>query len=370
MIKPVFTSARLALAAGLLLLSGREAHAACSFEKVAQLHVSVENNQILIPGVLQGKKVKFLFDTSSPASFIPAGAASRLRLPVSSFNQPAYLSVLNGYVDPKDYSYGEVTHFTLDGAEIKDTVFRVFGSLESANFGGPDTVALLGTDFWKGYEVDVDLPHTVITLFHAKECSGNLAYWTNSYNVVDLQRYGARTSFGIKLDGHDMSAVLDSGSPYSTLTDKAAATIGIKHDSGAVIAAQETEPGTQATDLPSLLRVSYGLGLDPIYPNIQSIGFPTMPEAAPVSAPWLARLNRLVIDQETISPVNLRVVKTPQTRSLEVGSLTLANDPVHYDVLLGVDFLMTHHVLIANSQNKLYFNYVGGAVFGTPSEQK
>ena len=34
------------------------------------------------------------------------------------------------------------------------------------------------------------------------------------------------------------------------------------------------------------------------------------------------------------------------------------------DVLLGQDFLRTHHVLFAMSQQKLYVAYVGGEIFG------
>jgi hypothetical protein len=360
------TAASLALAAGLTLLSGGEALAAsCDYTKVAQLHVTVENNQILIPGVLHGHKVKFLFDTSSPASFIPAGAAAKMEVPVSSFNSPTFLSILSGYVDPKDYSFGEVSEFTLDGTQIRGTIFRVFGSLETKNFGGPDVVALLGTDFWKGYEVEIDLAHNAVNLFHAKDCTSNLAYWSNSYNVVDMRRYGARSAFDLKLDGHEMSAILDSGSPYSTLTDKAAAKLGAKHD-GTALMADEHEPGTQSTDLPSLLRISYGLGLDPVYPNVQTIGFPTAAQATPPADYWLAHFSKLTLDEEAISPVNLRVMKSIQTRTAETGALLPSNDPVYYDVLLGVDFLKSHHVLIANSQNKLYFTYSGGSVFNKP----
>jgi hypothetical protein len=60
------------------------------------------------------------------------------------------------------------------------------------------------------------------------------------------------------------------------------------------------------------------------------------------------------------------VVKTPQIRMPETGALIPGTDPVHYDMLLGVDFLKSHHVLIANSQNKFYFTYAGGSVFAKP----
>jgi hypothetical protein len=32
-------------------------------------------------------------------------------------------------------------------------------------------------------------------------------------------------------------------------------------------------------------------------------------------------------------------------------------------MLLGVDFLRSHRVLVAHSQRKLYFSYIGGTVF-------
>jgi hypothetical protein len=35
------------------------------------------------------------------------------------------------------------------------------------------------------------------------------------------------------------------------------------------------------------------------------------------------------------------------------------------DMLLGADFLRSHRVLLAMSQRRLYFSYVGGRVFGS-----
>lgn len=364
--KPALISARIAFAAGAMMLAGHRADA-CEFQKLADLHVTVENNQILIPGTIGGKSVKFLFDTSFSASLIPAGAAHRLDVPVNSVNPEVYSQSI-GTVNFKDNSFSEVPELTLDGFTVKDSFFRVFGSLESANFGGPDVAALLGADFWKGYEVEVDLSHKLISLYRTKECgNSNLAYWSNSYNVVDLQRYGAQTAFSLELDGHTLSAVLDTGSAHSTLTDKAAARMGLTRDKAPVLAADEREIGTEPADLPSLLRIGYSLGLAEYSPNLQTTGLPEMARPRPQSDYWLAHFKSLTIDQETISPFSMRVTKTFPTRSPETGTLLPANEPLHFDVLLGVDFLMSHRVLIANSQNKLYFTFTGASAFTKPS---
>lgn len=367
MIKPVLNSARLALAAGLLMMAGHEAQA-CEFAKIAELHVAIENNQILIPGTIGGKSVKFLFDTSFSSSLIPTGAAQRLDVPVSSVTATALSTLVGANVNYKDNSFAEVPQLTLDGFTVKDTFLRVFGGPESTNFGGPDVAVLLGADFWKGYDVEVDLSRKLINLYRTKECgTSNLAYWSNAYNMVDLQRYGAQTAFSIQLDGHDLAAVLDSGSPHSTLTDKAAARMGLSRESGTALPVEDREVGTQPTDLPALLRIGYGLGLSELSPNLMTNGFPDAAQAIPPTDYWLARFKSMTIDQETISPFKMRVAKSSPTRVAETGTLIPVTEPVHYDVLLGVDFMMSHRILIANSQNKLYFTFTGGTSFAKPS---
>jgi tetratricopeptide (TPR) repeat protein len=53
---------------------------------------------------------------------------------------------------------------------------------------------------------------------------------------------------------------------------------------------------------------------------------------------------------------------------LRVGDIDLHSS----DMLLGADFFLSHHILISNSQKKVYFTYSGGPVFrlsGTPQQQ-
>ena len=357
------------LLSGLLLMAGHEAQAACSFQKIAELHVVVENNQILIPGTLGGKPVKFLFDTSFPTSLLPKGAAARLDVPVSNITQPVTFMTLAGLVTRDDGSVAEVQQLTLDGmqAPIRDTIFRVFGSAETKNFGAPDVAGLLGADFWSGYEVEVDLPHNLINLFRTQDCAASvLAYWSNSYNVVDIRHDGLYDMLPVKLDGHDLTAVLDTGSRYSALTDKAAAMLGAKRDSGATLAVDDRDAGTQTPDLPALTRIAHGLGLDQQSPEVRSLGLQDMGSGEPARDYWVAHFRNMAIDEEVISPFSLRVVHLPHPPKGETGTLLSANTP-HYDVLLGVDFLQSHRVLIANSQNKVYFTYTGVTKFAKPS---
>jgi predicted aspartyl protease len=49
------------------------------------------------------------------------------------------------------------------------------------------------------------------------------------------------------------------------------------------------------------------------------------------------------------------------------AKLTIGESVAEFDVLIGADFFLAHHVYVANSQGKLYFSYSGGPVFRTPA---
>jgi hypothetical protein len=63
---------------------------------------------------------------------------------------------------------------------------------------------------------------------------------------------------------------------------------------------------------------------------------------------WIAPVRNFTIAGEKISNTHLRIG--------DMGDLGI-------DMVLGADFLLSHHVYVANGQGKLYFTYNGGAVF-------
>ena len=71
---------------------------------------------------------------------------------------------------------------------------------------------------------------------------------------------------------------------------------------------------------------------------------------------WVATFGSVKIGDEEIKNAKLSIGDT-------------ATDA--FDVLIGADFFMAHHVYVANSQGKLYFTYSGGPVFRStaPTDQ-
>jgi tetratricopeptide (TPR) repeat protein len=63
---------------------------------------------------------------------------------------------------------------------------------------------------------------------------------------------------------------------------------------------------------------------------------------------WIAPVKSFKIGDEEIRNTRLRVADSPT---------------IDRDMLIGMDFFLSHHVYVANSQRKLYFTYNGGPVF-------
>lgn len=339
------------------LACGR-AEAKCEVSRAVTLHVVVEGNQILIPGKLGGENVKFLFDTSFPASVVMGPTARRLGLELLDYSSRAQ----RFYSEHKTEGAAIAPELDLDGHAIHHTLFAMFGERDS--FGAPDVVAVLGNDFWRQFDVEVDLAKGEINLLRSSGCDGvSLAYWTDGYNVLDTHTSNYQSRFTTELNGHELTTILDTGSPFSTLTRRAALAAGVL---GAEVAADVWHPNMQATDLLSLTALTYGLGTrNRPSADIQFGGTLDSPYN-PVTRQTLANFGSLQLDQETIKPARFRITPTPKTRP-EVGS-RLGVEYFDFDVVLGVDFLLAHHVLIANSQDKLYFSYSGGSALQSLSK--
>lgn len=352
------------------LLSGR-AEAKCELTRYFTLHAVVEGNQILIPGRLGGEEVKFLFDTSFPASVVTGPTAKRLGLTLLdtmtsiSSGSPSLSPGRTNFIDTETKGGAIAPEFDLDGNTVRHALFAMFGKHDS--FGGTDVAAVLGNDYWHQFDVDVNLAKGEISLLRATGCDGvNLAYWTPDYNVLDTHIANYQSRFTTKLNGQDLITILDSGAPFSSLTRRAANMAG--PPLGAEVGADVWHPGMQATDLLSLTILTYGLGTRArASAAISTSGnVSSLYEADAAVRQTMANFGSLKLDEEEIKPARFRIVPTPKAKP-EIGTHVGA-EYFDYDAVLGVDFLLAHHVLIANSQNKLYFSYSGGPALQTVSK--
>jgi tetratricopeptide (TPR) repeat protein len=299
-----------ALAALSLSLAARPALADCSIGAMAELPVTMSGLRPLVPAKINGAEVMFVADSGAFYSTITPSAADRLNLRLAPAPFNISISGVGGLA--KTY-VTTVRTFTLAHQNIPDVDFFVTES-------GGGAAGLIGQNVLGIADVEYDLGNGVIRLMKPEGCDGHamLAYWAGGkpLSTIDiLPKDEARwhTIGAITVNGVRLRAAFDTGAAVSMITLNAARRAGVT----------PSDPGVRPGGLNS------GIGPHPV-------------------RTWIARFASVRIGGEEIRNGNLRIADAD------------LND---FDMLIGADFFLSHHVYVANSQRKLYFTYNGGPVF-------
>ena len=287
---------------------------ACRYVPVAKLAVDYSDStrRVSTSGAFNGKPVRILLDTGMFQTKMMLSTADRLGLAPTSVGSYTYgLSgaAVNYVTHVNDFSMGDF--------HTGKTLVPV---IDVPNMDkGID--AIVGADFLLQTDMELSLADKTMQFFRANGCSDTyLAYWDSDAMEIPFIGKEEKTNkpiVAVELNGVKLNAILDTGSPRTTVTRKAAALAGVAIDG----------PGVRKGG------GAHGIG-----------------DKALDS--WSADFKRFSIGPETINNPQLEIVEdAPQGGS-------------RVDMLLGIDFLRAHHILFAMSQDRLYLTYLGAPLFG------
>ncbi|MEO6925063.1 MAG: aspartyl protease family protein [Rhodanobacter sp.] len=304
----MFRSCCLVVAA---LLASQAQAAGCQLLKYGTLPVEMLNGQPTTMVKINGSDTRFVIDTGAFFDLMSRANALALSLRL----QPAPFGFrITGVGGSAGAQYTNVKEFGILDTTLKHVGFIVGGT--DAGYG------LLGANLLDAADLEVDLAHGKLTLFKPEHCKkASLAYWAKdgNYNVADIERtydeMDRRTFLNVKINGKMVRAVLDSGAFATLLSRRAAERAGVAMD---------------GPDVKASYR-SIGVGDKSV-------------------KTWTVRIDSFSVGTETI-----------QHSQVQVLDSDMGGDGT--EMLLGVDFLLAHHMYIANSQRKVYFTYNGGRVF-------
>ena len=297
----------------------------CKLARIEEWPVRLMNNVLLIDGAINDEKIGILLDTGSVQTLIFRAAAKRLHLDTRPTRDQ--MVGVGGETDieiaqPNEIRIGQVAH--------KGWPMFVAGERDPGN----NIALILGEDFFQQVDVEFDLAHNAVRLFQPLDCDKvSLAYWASGdageAEIESLSEAQPEIILTVKINGQSLRAKLDSGASTSILSKAAAAGLGVTPETPGVVAAGS----------------SIGVG-----PKSVSV----------YSAPFQS----FAIGNETIQDTTISGGDTGTD-----ASHAMAGSHIRYragtpaGMLLGVDFLKAHRVLVAHSQRKIYFTYVGGPVF-------
>jgi tetratricopeptide (TPR) repeat protein/predicted aspartyl protease len=309
----------LAFLLALPLTSAAVAADQCHILRSPPIPVTMMNREPVIPAKINGVDARFMVDTGSSFQILYPSAAAEFKLPLK-LRPGSYSLGVGGYDNPDSTT---VKTFTFGGTQTPDVAFLVTGNdLSQSGIAG-----LLGENLFQLWDEEFDFADGIMRLVQPQHCGGKImAYWAavnQAIGEVDLQRTFEKTDAYLigtaSVNGHSIRVLFDTGSERSMLSLAAARRAGISPNSPGVVAAGAAE----------------GIG-------------------GQLVQTWVAPIAEFDIGGEQIRHTDV-----------EIGQLDSRyyDSAEQYDMLLGADFFLAHHVYVANSQSKLYFTYVGGPVF-------
>jgi predicted aspartyl protease len=163
---------------------------------------------------INGGAAHLLFDTGAEKTTLTVAAARRLGL-MTDFDHAQPMNGVGGTV-----SAGTVTPdlVTAGGRKLPGVIFAVV-PVTLPPVGERPVDGLLGADMLGAYDLDIDLGHHLILLYDPPDCAVPTLPWRRTYDEV-VGRYSRHRhlSFPITLDGHKLTAFIDTGAQI-TLVD-------------------------------------------------------------------------------------------------------------------------------------------------------
>jgi len=290
----------------------------CKINLIAKFPVVMEGPRASVAVSFNGKESRVWLDSGAFFNFMPKAKAVELGLATEALPVEFRVSGIGG-------------NFTLELARVRD--FGVVGpTLHNMEFivGGSDSGnGFLGAELFGVWDTEIDLAKGAVNLFKENGCNKvNMAYWGAGMSVGEARLLAGQYDkdyhiyVEVIVNGRPLRAVLDTGAPNSIIGRRAAERAGINLDAPQVVAS---------------LKIS-GVGVH----QRQS---------------WIARTQTISIGGEQISNSPIRVIDDD-------------GDDLGYDMLLGVDFLMAHHVLISLPQRKMFLTYNGGPIFSASTDSE
>lgn len=314
--------ARTALLLPLLSLMTPPAAAAdagkCKVIAVARFPVVMEGPRASVPVSFNGKPTRVWLDSGAFFNFMPKAKAVELGLSTEALPPGIRVNGIGGSFTPE---LAKVREFGIVGVILHNTEFVVGGS-DSGN-------GFLGANFLGVWDTEFDLAHGAVNLFKESGCNGMaMAYWGQGMSIGQARLlYPDEPSdhhiyVEVIVNGKPLRAVLDSGAPTSIIGRHAAERAGIDLKAPQVVSS-----------------VSMGGG------------------GSHRRQSWIARTQTISIGGETIRNSPIRVIEDEAETSTD-------------DMLLGVDFLMSHHVIVSQPQRKMFLTYNGGPIFSSSTERE
>lgn len=226
----MFRSLRWSLLCIPLILNACAENGSCTIASVGDMRVLNDNGSPIVKAAINGQPVAFIVDTGSLITAVWPQQVDKLGL-YSTFRQVRLRGVggetLGMVVTARTMGLG--------AASVSDVSFVAVGRMmDGRKINGIPVVGLLGGDFLSSYDIVFDLPNHQVNLYDVRGCKGVIPRWSGGFYSVPIdedRRDPTKIIVRVKLDGHPMDAILDSGAQRTLIAANDAHASGVAQSS-------------------------------------------------------------------------------------------------------------------------------------------
>jgi hypothetical protein len=205
---------RLMIFAGLLAWHAT-AHAACEIQQRAEVPFTAANGHLLIPLTVNGVGARFVLDTGAERSMVTPDAVQRLGLTLDQWVG----TTMHGVGGVVSHQNADPRSMTLGGVALQRHTITHDTSLTVGPLPGLDADGLLGRDFLSVFDLQLDSASHVLTLYDVRGCEGRFLPWHGPYVAIPATMPMTHALvLPIILDGHRLTALVDTGASASMIT--------------------------------------------------------------------------------------------------------------------------------------------------------
>jgi predicted aspartyl protease len=238
---------------GLLLLAGCATagdgfdYDTCGVRPRVTIPVEMRGNVPVMHATIKGQDASFVLDTGAESVALTETALNRFGLALDHNR----VLVGSGFGGQTRNFAGKLEEFRIGDLPVPDHRVSVLPPQTGVAALGVD--GLFGVSILSVFEVDLDLPHHVVTLYGGHLCPDTVAPpWAARALVADASRSErGRFLVPVVLDGRAFTALLDTGASVTVVAEDAAASLGVsravlEQDRPAMLAGVGTQRVTAA----------------------------------------------------------------------------------------------------------------------------